>query len=156
MWVCIIMLSFSLIGLDLVQHHIQVIPKAGASDMQKVMRKVMNTLDVMNNRIVQVEVESLAIEWSIGIKHYENSGTNFLSLNPLLLVNSEHEWLKLSLYFPSLLVRQKWHTDKRNVEEGDICLVNDSNAYRGEWRLCVVTKAMEDGRNKVRNVQIVV
>ena len=39
---------------------------------------------------------------------------------------------------------------------GDICLVKDSNVYRGEWRLCEVTKAMEDGRNKVRNIQIVV
>ena len=63
-------------------------------------------------------------------------------------------WLKL--YFPSLLVRQKWHTDKRNVEVGDVCLMKDSNVYRGEWRLCEVTKAMKDGSNKVRNVQIVV
>ena len=39
---------------------------------------------------------------------------------------------------------------------GDICLVKDSNVYRGEWRLCEVTKTMKDGRNKVRNVEIVV
>ena len=39
---------------------------------------------------------------------------------------------------------------------GDICLFKDSNVYRGEWRLCEVTKAMKDERNKVRNVQIVV
>ena len=36
-------------------------------------------------------------------------------------------WLKL--YFPSLLLRQKWHVDRRNVEVGDICLLKDSNVY---------------------------
>ena len=39
-------------------------------------------------------------------------------------------WVKL--YFPSLLVRQKWHTDRRDVMVGDICLLKDSNVYRGE------------------------
>ena len=63
-------------------------------------------------------------------------------------------WLKL--YFPSLLLRQKWHTDRRNMEVGDICLLKDSNVFRGEWRLCEVTKAMRDERDKVRNVQVTV
>ena len=63
-------------------------------------------------------------------------------------------WLKL--YFPTLLLRQKWHTDRRNMEVGDICLLKDSNVFRGEWRLCEVTKAMKDERDKVRNVQVMV
>ena len=63
-------------------------------------------------------------------------------------------WLKL--YFPSLLIMQKWHTAQRNMEVGDICLLKDSNVFRGEWRLCEVTKAMKDEKNKVRNVQVLV
>ena len=39
---------------------------------------------------------------------------------------------------------------------GDICLLKDSNVFRGEWRLCEVTKAMKDVRDKVRNVQVMV
>ena len=63
-------------------------------------------------------------------------------------------WLKL--YFPTLLLRQKWHTDRRNMEVGDICLLKDPNVFRGEWRLCEVIKAMTDEKGKVRNVQVVV
>ena len=33
-------------------------------------------------------------------------------------------------YFPSLLVNQKWHTEKRNVKIGDIVIVQDSNQIR--------------------------
>ena len=52
-WVCIIMLFLSLIGLHLVHQHIQVIQEA--SDM----RKVVDTLDIRDNRIAKAEVEKL-------------------------------------------------------------------------------------------------
>ena len=55
LWVCITLLFFFLVGLDHVQCHIQ----AGALDMQEVMRKVENTLDIINNKSAQVEVENL-------------------------------------------------------------------------------------------------
>ena len=63
-------------------------------------------------------------------------------------------WLKW--YFPTLLIRQKWHTDRRNVAIDDICVLKDSNAYRGEWRLCRVTNVSPDGNGKVRNVEVMV
>ena len=62
----------------------------------------------------------------------------------------------MSVYFPTLLVRQKWHVDRRNVEVGDICLLKDSNAYRGEWRLCEVASVSPDDRGRVRNVRVMV
>ena len=34
-------------------------------------------------------------------------------------------------YFPTMIVRQKWHTEKRNIRVGDIVLVQDSNAVQG-------------------------
>ena len=63
-------------------------------------------------------------------------------------------WMKI--YFPSLLVRQKWHTEKRNVMVNDVCLLKDSNAFRGEWRLCRVSEVYPDDHDRVRNVQIMV
>ena len=39
---------------------------------------------------------------------------------------------------------------------GDICLMKDSNVYRGEWKLCEVTKTMKDDKDKVRNVEVAV
>ena len=63
-------------------------------------------------------------------------------------------WLKI--YFPSLLIRQKWHTSRRNVQVNDICLLKDTNAVRGEWRLARVTSVYPDEKGLVRNVEIAV
>jgi hypothetical protein len=38
-------------------------------------------------------------------------------------------------YFPTLIVRQTWHTNKRNHQVGDIALVQDNSAFRGNWKL---------------------
>ena len=59
-----------------------------------------------------------------------------------------------NLYFPTLLVRQKWHHQKRNLMVGDICKLRDTNSLRGEWRLCRVVKVHPDKTGVVRNVDI--
>ena len=59
-------------------------------------------------------------------------------------------------YFPTLLLRQKWHMDRRNVAVGDICMLKDSNTHRGKWRICKVTNVFHDNRGKVHNVEIAV
>ena len=61
-------------------------------------------------------------------------------------------WTKL--YFPSLLVRQKWHTAKRNLQVGDVCLLSEPSALRGEWRLVQVTNTFPDSEGRVRNVEV--
>ena len=61
-------------------------------------------------------------------------------------------WIKL--YFPSLIVRQKWHTEKRNMKVNDVCLLKDEDAFRAEWRLARVTATFPDRFNKVRNVEV--
>ena len=61
-------------------------------------------------------------------------------------------WTKL--YFPSLLIRQKWHTARRNVQVGDVCFMQDSNQLRGEWRLVLVTSTFPDEHGVVRNVEV--
>ena len=63
-------------------------------------------------------------------------------------------WTKV--YFPTLIIRQKWHSSKRNVSVGDICLVQDSDAFRSEWRLGKVLEVYPDRFEKVRNVELLV
>ena len=65
-----------------------------------------------------------------------------------------HNWMKL--YFPSLVIRQRWHVDKRNLAKGDVCLVKDSNMLRGEWRIARVTVPYPDQLGRVRNVELMV
>ncbi|XP_068233668.1 uncharacterized protein [Palaemon carinicauda] len=57
-------------------------------------------------------------------------------------------------YFPTLMVRQKWHVDKRNVKPGDIVLVQDSNTIRGQWKLAQVISVQSSRDHKVRDVSV--
>ena len=61
-------------------------------------------------------------------------------------------WIKV--YFPTLLLRQKWHAEKRNLRVDDVCLLKDSEAFRAEWRLARVTATYPDKHGKVRNVEV--
>ena len=58
------------------------------------------------------------------------------------------------IYFPTLLVRQKWHTARRNLQVGDVCVMQDSSLFRGEWRLVLVTTTFPDEKGVVRNVEV--
>ena len=53
-------------------------------------------------------------------------------------------------YFPTLLVRQKWHAEKRNVRIGDIVLVQDPNPVRGKWKLPQVANVVQGRDGMVR------
>ena len=57
-------------------------------------------------------------------------------------------------YFPSLIVCQKWHVQKRNVRVGDFVCLQDSNAVRGDWRIGLVTQVREGRDGKVRTVEV--
>ena len=62
----------------------------------------------------------------------------------------------MRLYFPSLVVRKKWHVDKRNLRVGDVCVMRDSNPLRGEWQLARVSCCYPDRLGRVRNVELLV
>ena len=64
-------------------------------------------------------------------------------------------WIKWTRdYFPSLIVRQKWHHQRRSMLKGDVVLVQDSNAIRGNWRMGIVDEVDPDEAGNVRNVQV--
>ena len=61
-------------------------------------------------------------------------------------------WIKL--YFPSLLLRHKWHTSRRNLKVEDICLLQDESLFRSEWRMAKVMEVYPDKTGTVRNVLV--
>ena len=56
--------------------------------------------------------------------------------------------------FPNMVMRPKWHTEHRNLEVGDVVLVQDSNAIRGQWKMALVEEVMASDDGKVRRVMI--
>ena len=57
-------------------------------------------------------------------------------------------------YFPTLIVRQKWHVAKRNLRPGDIVLVQDTNLIKGKWKWAKVTVAKPGRDGRVRDVTL--
>ena len=57
-------------------------------------------------------------------------------------------------YFPTLIIEQKWHTAKRNMQVGDIVLVQDSNAIRGQWKMAEEVEAKLRRDQLVRDVTL--
>lgn len=45
-------------------------------------------------------------------------------------------WMKwMRDFFPTLIIRQKWHTKVRHVKVNDVILIQESNVIRGHWEL---------------------
>ena len=57
-------------------------------------------------------------------------------------------------YFPTLVIQQKWHCERRNLKIGDIVLVQDSNAIKGSWKLAEMCEVLPSSDGKVRDIQI--
>ena len=63
-----------------------------------------------------------------------------------------HCWVRE--YLPLLQGRQKWHTNKRNMEVGDTVLVVDSNAPRNSWPMGKILETIPDSAGVVRQVKV--
>ena len=57
-------------------------------------------------------------------------------------------------FFPSFIVRQKWHTARRNVLVGDVVLIQDAIQDRGNWKLGIVSRTDPGDDGKVRKVEV--
>ena len=63
-------------------------------------------------------------------------------------------WKKWTLfYFPSLIVQQKWHHEKRNLEVGDIVIISDKGT-RGHWKIGRICGSKPSSDGKVRRVTV--
>ena len=57
-------------------------------------------------------------------------------------------------YFPKMVIRQKWHTEKRNVQVGDVVLVQEQGLTNGKWPLAKVCEVFPGDDGRVRNVSV--
>lgn len=63
-----------------------------------------------------------------------------------------NRWIKE--YLTTLHLRQKWLKPQRNVQIGDLVLVNDKNIPRGLWPIGMVTKVFPGPDGKIRTVEL--
>ncbi len=70
---------------------------------------------------------------------------------------ADHFWRDfLKYYLPSLQARQKWRTDKRTLEIGDVVMIVDSQLPRALWPVGKVVQVFpgSDGRVRTANVNV--
>ncbi len=70
---------------------------------------------------------------------------------------ADHFWRHfLKYYLPSLQARQKWRTDKRTLEIGDVVMIVDSQLPRALWPVGKVAQVFpgSDGRVRTANVNV--
>ena len=58
------------------------------------------------------------------------------------------------LIFPSVVIRPKWHVEVRNLKVGDVVLISNANAVKGDYQLARVSEVYPDDKNRVRQVQV--
>lgn len=56
--------------------------------------------------------------------------------------------------FPSLMLRKKWSTSRRDVRVNDIVMTVEENAVRGKWTIGRITSVHPGADSKVRNVTL--
>ena len=70
-----------------------------------------------------------------------------------LLAN--HYWKRwLKEYLPSLPQRERWHQKRRNLKIGDIVLITDDNAPRGQWTQGRVVEVFPGCDVQIRTVEV--
>lgn len=57
-------------------------------------------------------------------------------------------------YLPTLQKRQKWTESKRNLQEGDVVLMNDNQAARNNWPMARITATFPGKDERVRKVEV--
>ena len=67
----------------------------------------------------------------------------------------EHFWNRWSKeYVPTLLKREKWTADTRQLQVDDVVIVADKNVPRGRWPIARVTKVFPGSDGRVRSVEL--
>ena len=67
----------------------------------------------------------------------------------------EHFWKRWSReYVPTLMRREKWNRDTRQLTVGDVVLVAEDNAPRGRWPIGWVSKLFPGSDGRVRSVEL--
>ena len=57
-------------------------------------------------------------------------------------------------YFQTLIIRPKWHSGTREVRKGDVVMIKDANAIRGQWKMGIVASTSTGSDGRIRNVSV--
>ena len=115
-------------------------------------RLALKKISQLATRKVKIKLTNINLELEIKFqpqdtysKDSKNIKSRFVLVQTIVnqLWRVWHRW-----YFPTLLLRQKWHEEKRNLAIGDVCLLKDLNSIRGEWRICQVSNVFPDQKGK--------
>ena len=90
-------------------------------------------------------------DWRLFEEDAVNFDSRFIMVQSMV-TNFWKAWIKL--YFPTLLIRRKWHTLKRNLRMGDLIMFVEDSAIRGTWQLARVVEVYPDESGVVRNVKL--
>ena len=157
--------------------------EASLKSVKKMIKNATGSKILMFSELTTVfyKAANLVNKRPIGRQPKDPDDSSYLSPNHLLLgratlripsgafremgnLNKRHEFIQKIVdafwkrwrrdYFPSLLIRQKWHVEKHNIKVGDAVIIQDSNLVRGGWRLGRVSNVFPDDDRRVRNVEI--
>ena len=53
-----------------------------------------------------------------------------------------------------LVVQQKWHVDRRNLQKNDVVLIQDNSSLRGRYKMGIVTDVFPSDDGKIRSVEV--
>ena len=68
---------------------------------------------------------------------------------------TEQFWIKWSRdLFPSLVIQQKWHVEKRDVKINDVVMIQDANMLRGKFRMGIITNTFPSKDGRIRRVSM--
>ena len=68
---------------------------------------------------------------------------------------TEQFWIKWSRdLFPSLVIQQKWHVEKRDVKINDVVMIQDANMLRGKFRMGIITNTFPSKDGRIRRVSV--
>ena len=99
----------------------------------------------------------LRIDPSIGLPLIKTGSDDCYAYQRYRLVQlvADQFWMRwVQKYAKTIILRKKWHEQKRNLLEGDVVLVLDSNSPRGHWLLGQVLETFPNKFGMVRNVRV--
>ena len=137
-------------------------------------------LSILELQTVLFEAANLINSWPIGTHHTQSDDGCYWSPNEMILGKSAgggiviaEERNKLGhrlslveivlngfwkrwqmLYMYSMAPLRKWTKKHRNVQKGDVVLVEDSNALRGNWTIGRVKQCYPGRERLVRDVEV--
>ncbi|XP_061418190.1 uncharacterized protein LOC133349068 [Lethenteron reissneri] len=65
-----------------------------------------------------------------------------------------HRWK--NEYLTTLQVRNKWQSNRPDIQEGDLVLLKDNQAKRNEWPMGRILKSIPSADGKVRKVEVMI